>query len=153
MYFSLTSGCYAGGLCGVGQQIIYLINAVAVPVLFAVAFIVFLYGIAQAYIFSRGDSAKVAQGHWAILWGLIGFAVMISLWGLVNVVVNTFGVGGYPAYPPPTSYSSSAAGYSTGNTAGVQRSQVSVPEPLPNQAVVGPQGIAPGNPGVVTGGT
>ncbi len=101
--FSL-SACSPGGLCGIGQEIITLINVVAIPVLFAVAFIVFLYGIFKAYIYSRGDAAEVSEGHRLILWGLIAFAVMISLWGLVNVVVNTFGLGG--VYAPPTPVSS-----------------------------------------------
>jgi hypothetical protein len=97
-FFGYSSGsgfgsCGSGGICGVASTILYLINAVAVPLLFAVAFIVFLYGVAKTYIFSQGNEDAVKEGHRLILWGVIGFAVMISLWGLVNVVVNTFGLG------------------------------------------------------------
>ncbi len=98
----------AGGLacsssiCGVAQTIIYLINVVLVPLLFAVSFIVFLYGVAKTYIFSHGED--VSEGHKLILWGVIGFVVMISLWGLVNVVATTFGLGGVSAPSTPTSY-------------------------------------------------
>jgi len=98
-----TVGCMSS-ICGVGDTIIYIINSILVPVLFAIAFIVFLYGIARAYIFSYGDPAKRAEGHKLLLWGLIAFAVMISVWGLVNVVANTFGLSGYYAPPLPTSY-------------------------------------------------
>lgn len=99
------------GSCGsyigcVADTVIYVINSVLVPVLFAVAFIVFLYGVALKYIFSAGDTAKVSEGHKLILWGLIAFVVMISLWGLVNVVSNTFGLSGYGAPPLPVSYPS-----------------------------------------------
>lgn len=93
------------GICVVANNILYIINSVLVPVLFAVAFIVFLYGIAQAYIFSVGDPEKVKQGHTLLLWGLIGFVVMISLWGLVNVIANTFGLSGAFAPPTPSSIS------------------------------------------------
>ena len=96
-------GCTAS-ICGIASTILYLINSVAVPLLFAIAFIVFLYGVAKAYIFSHGDTEAVAEGHRLVLWGLIGFAVMISLWGLVNVVSNTFGLSGYAAPAIPTSY-------------------------------------------------
>jgi len=96
-------GC-ASAVCDVANTILYLINGVAVPVLFAVAFIVFLYGIAQAYIFSKGDAAKVSQGHQLVLWGIIAFAVMVSVWGLVNVVATTFGLDGFYAPPLPTSF-------------------------------------------------
>ncbi len=81
--------------------ILDLINTVLVPVLFAVAFIVFIYGIAVKYIFSHGDPTKVSEGHKIILWGLIGFVVMLSLWGLVNIFDTTLGLGGdtRPDYP------------------------------------------------------
>ena len=68
------------------------VNDILIPVLFAVAFIVFLYGVARAYIFSGGDSTKVAEGHRLILWGIIGFVVMLSVWGLVNILSDTFGL-------------------------------------------------------------
>lgn len=90
------------GLCAIGLLIIALINSVLVPVLFAVAFIVFLYGIAKTYIFSHGEPAEVASGHKIILWGLIGFFVMLSVWGLVNVISNTFGLAGIQPPPTPT---------------------------------------------------
>lgn len=100
-----------GGIWGVGITILGIINGVLVPVLFAVSFIVFLYGVAKAYIFSNGDEGAVETGHKIILWGLIGFAAMISVWGLVNVAVNTFGLGGFVAPPPtPTSYSTYGPG-------------------------------------------
>ena len=71
---------------------IFFINSIAVPLLIAVAFIVFLYGVFKAYILSHGDQGEVQQGHQFVLWGVVGFAVMISLWGLVNIVANTFGL-------------------------------------------------------------
>jgi uncharacterized membrane protein len=85
-------------LCTLVLQIKNIINLILVPLLFAVAFIVFLYGVAVTYIFSNGDAEKVAEGHRLVLWGVIGFAVMVSLWGLVNIVANTFGLGGQDAY-------------------------------------------------------
>ncbi len=91
-------------ICGIAQTILYLINSVLVPLIFAIAFIVFLYGVAEAYIFSRGSEEAVNRGHRLILWGIIGFAVMVSLWGLVNVVAMTFGLAGYSAPPTPVSY-------------------------------------------------
>lgn len=95
-------------VCMVAQNILYLINNVLVPVLFALAFIVFLYGIAKAYIFSAGDEEAVKQGHKLLMWGIIAFVVMISIWGIVNVVANTFGLAG--AYAPPTPSSVSPYG-------------------------------------------
>lgn len=97
--------CGASNICYVASTILYIINYVLVPVIFALAFIVFLYGIARAYIFSVGDEEAVKSGHKLILWGIVGFVVMISIWGLVNVVANTFGLAGSYAPPTPSSIS------------------------------------------------
>ena len=94
----------SGGIGCVAATILYIINGILVPVLFAVAFLVFLYGITKAYIFSHGEPGDVEKGHQLILWGIIGFVVMVSLWGLVNVVANTFGLTGAGAPQLPKSY-------------------------------------------------
>lgn len=96
--------CGSNNICQVASNILFIINSVLVPVIFALAFVVFLYGIARAYIFSRGEPEEVSKGHQLILWGVIGFVVMVSLWGLVNVVANTFGLTGRVAPMLPTSY-------------------------------------------------
>lgn len=94
-------------ISSVADTVLYIINGILVPVLFGLAFIVFIYGVAKTYIFSTGDEGKVKEGHQLILWGIIGFVVMISLWGLVNVVANTFGLAGNPPpdlpFSPPSS--------------------------------------------------
>lgn len=102
--FGSGGGSCTSGICDVAQNILYIINSILVPVIFALAFIVFIYGVARSYIFSRGDEGEVKKGHQLVLWGVIGFVVMVSLWGLVNVVANTFGLGGVGAPTPPTSY-------------------------------------------------
>jgi len=91
-------------VCWLGDFVLYTINDVLVPVLFSIAFVVFLYGIAKSYILNSGEPAEVQKGHKLMLWGIIAFAIMISIWGLVNVVANTFGLSGYYAPELPTSY-------------------------------------------------
>lgn len=105
--FSFGSGggsCVGSDIGCIAQTFLNIINGVLVPLLFALAFIVFLYGVAKAYIFSIGNEEEVSKGHKLILWGIIGFVVMLSLWGLVNIVSNTFGLAGSYAPLPPTSY-------------------------------------------------
>ena len=94
------------GICGIAANILYVIKSVHVPLIFAASFLVFLYGVARKYIFSNGDQGSVEEGHKLILWGIIGFVVMVSVWGLVNVVSNTFGLTDVNPqdlpYSPPT---------------------------------------------------
>ena len=85
---------------GAGDFIINMINSVAVPVLFAIAFIVFIFGIFQYFILSGGDEEKQGLGRSLMLWGLIGFFLMVSVWGLVNILVGTFKLdSNVPQYP------------------------------------------------------
>jgi len=102
--FGTGNVCEGNYIAWLGCAVISTINGVLIPVLFAIAFIVFLYGIANAYILHPGDEAAVKSGHKLMLWGLIGFAVMISVWGLVNIVVNTFDLWGYSAPYSPVSF-------------------------------------------------
>jgi hypothetical protein len=91
-------------ICDIVNDITGLINDVFVPLLMAIAFIVFLYGVASKYILSNGDPDKVSEGHKLILWGLIGFVVILSVWGLVYVVSNTLGLEGFDPPLRPVSY-------------------------------------------------
>lgn len=93
-----------GGVDCIAGTIITLINSTLVPLVFALAFIVFLWGVAKAYILSRGNQTTVKEGHQLIIWGIAGFVVMLSVWGLVNVFANTFGLTNDAAPPLPTTY-------------------------------------------------
>lgn len=73
-----------------GQGIIGLINNVAVPLLFAIAFIVFIWGVFQYFIAGGHDEEKRETGKSLMLWGIIGFFIMVSVWGLVNILRGTF---------------------------------------------------------------
>lgn len=80
----------------------FVINDVLVPVLMGVAFIVFLWGVYTHFILDADNEESQRSGRQLVLWSVIGFAIIISIWGLVNVVLSTFGlqVGGH-APPPP----------------------------------------------------
>ena len=70
------------------SKVINVINNVLVPLVFALAFIVFIWGIFW-YFIARNEEGKV-QGRDLMIWGLVAFFVMVSVWGLVNILVNTF---------------------------------------------------------------
>jgi NADH:ubiquinone oxidoreductase subunit 2 (subunit N) len=76
-----------------GSFVINTINNILVPVIFAIAFIVFLYGAFDTFILGANDDAKKGAGKNLMLWGLIGFFVMVSVWGLVNILTGTIGFG------------------------------------------------------------
>ena len=96
----LVSFAAINNVSDVGSLIINTINNVVVPVLFAIAFIVFLWGAFNAFILGANSDDVKEKGKNLMLWGLIGFFVMVSVWGLVNILTgsvsfgNTTGISG-----------------------------------------------------------
>lgn len=85
-----------------GDTIIWAINFVVAPVLMAIAFIFFMWGVFKYFILGAESDTERATGRQFILWGIIAFVIITSLWGLVAVVGNTFGLyagGRAPPYP------------------------------------------------------
>ncbi len=78
----------------VGQFIIGIINNVLVQVLFAVAFIVFVWGVFSVFILGANDEEKKGKGKKLMLYGLVGFFVMVSVWGLVHILTGSVSLGG-----------------------------------------------------------
>lgn len=64
---------------------------------FAVAFLVFFWGIVQ-FISSQTADAARDEGKRKIFWGLFGMFIMFSAYGLIRLILGTFGipVSGYP---------------------------------------------------------
>ncbi|MBI4118299.1 MAG: hypothetical protein HY455_02070 [Parcubacteria group bacterium] len=78
-----------------------------IPLIVTIALIAFLWGVFR-YVIAKGPEDKKEAIN-VIAWGLIGLFVMVSVWGLVSVLSNTFGVrGGFPFFP--------TRGTSVGNT-------------------------------------
>ncbi len=65
----------------------------AIEFAFIVALVVFLWGV---LLFIRGanneEERKKGRSH--IFWSIIGFLIMFGVWGIINILVNTFGIKG-----------------------------------------------------------
>jgi uncharacterized membrane protein len=80
---------------------INMINNVLTPLIFAVAFIVFIVGIVQYFIFGGASDDSKKKGRSLMLWGIVGFAVMLSVWGLVHILTGTLNINNTQQLPPP----------------------------------------------------
>jgi hypothetical protein len=101
----IASAATITNISDVGSFIINTINNILVPVIFAIAFIVFLWGAFETFIIGANDPGVKDKGKNYMLWGLIGFFVMVSVWGLVNILTGTvsFGSNTGPSGGTPTS--------------------------------------------------
>ena len=80
----------AADLDSVLDQIGDLIGT-ATPIIVALALLFFFYGLAK-YILNSGDEENKSEGKSVMIWGIIALFVMVSVWGLVNLLANTFEV-------------------------------------------------------------
>jgi uncharacterized membrane protein (GlpM family) len=55
--------------------------------LFLVATVIFLWGVVR-YISAGGDEEKTKEARSMIIWGIIFLAVMVAVWGFVNIVLD-----------------------------------------------------------------
>lgn len=92
------------------DDILLFIDYVLVPLVFSLAFIVFLWGIFNFFIAGGADEEKREKGKQFMVWGIIGFFVMVSVWGIVNLLVNSFGFGGQQRPDLPTFDNSTVRG-------------------------------------------
>lgn len=75
----------------VGRIIDLVLNPL-VALSIGVALLLFMWGIVK-YVTAGGDSGKRGEGATMMTYGVIALFVMVAVWGLVNVVANTIGVG------------------------------------------------------------
>ena len=73
----------SGRLASIGTTVLYLLTALAVVYIVWTTVQYFVKG-------QKGDENRRAAGL-QILWGIIGLFIILSLWGLVNILLNTFG--------------------------------------------------------------
>lgn len=91
--FPLISFAAINNVSDAGSFIINTINDVIVPVIFAMAFIVFIWGAFSTFILGANSDDVKKKGKNLMLYSLIGFVVMVSIWGLVNALTGTIGFG------------------------------------------------------------
>jgi len=60
-------------------------------IIIALALVFFLWGLAL-FILSAGDDEKRGKGKKIMIWGAIAFTVMLGIWGIVNFLLEAFGI-------------------------------------------------------------
>lgn len=68
-----------------------IISTSLIPLIVTLAIAVFVWGVVQ-YLLGANEEAKREKGRQFILWSVIALTAMVSIWGLVQVLGNTFGV-------------------------------------------------------------
>ena len=64
-----------------------------IDLLFALAVIYFLYGVFE-FIVNQQNEEKKTSGKSHMLWGVVGITIMMGVWFILNVIINTLNIQG-----------------------------------------------------------
>lgn len=94
-----------GGVSTADNLVVFLKNALSTAgaLILAAAVIFFLWGVFQ-FVMAAGDDEARAKGRNHIIWGIIGIAVMVSVWGLVAFFTTSAALGGSTGTAPTLSF-------------------------------------------------
>lgn len=85
------------------------LNSTVVPFLFALAFLFFVVNVARYFIIGGDKEDERKKARLLALWGIVAFVIMVSIWGIVNLVVDGLGIDFQAQQPPCPDYLSVAA--------------------------------------------
>ena len=73
------------------ERVLVLFDNLGIALIGLAAFLV-AFGIMR-YFSAGDDPAKLSEGTKMLMWGILALFVMVSMWGLVNLVLATFFTG------------------------------------------------------------
>ena len=67
------------------------INSSLIPLIFGLALLVFIFGVFKYFILGGGEEESRDEGKKLMLWAIIGFVAMVSVFGVVNLIAGGLG--------------------------------------------------------------
>lgn len=67
------------------------INGVLIPLVFAVALLVFIYGMFKYFILGGANEDDRKAGTQLMLYSIVGFVLMVSIFGIVDLLAGGLG--------------------------------------------------------------
>ncbi len=76
----------------IGKVVTLIINPL-ILFLFALAVVYFLYGVAE-FLFNQDNEEAKTTGKSHMIWGIVGISIMMGVWAIMNLILNTFDIKG-----------------------------------------------------------
>jgi len=104
------AGTVGNDLSSFLSNVIGFINRILIPLALAIAFIFFVWGVVKYFVIGGDSDDGKTKGKDIIIYSLVGFVVIFSFYGLVNILTDGLGFGGenselpgIPVVPVPPS--------------------------------------------------
>lgn len=69
-------------------------NRTIIPLIFGIALLFFLWNIVRYFIIGGANEADRERARKLALWSILAFVLMVSVWGIVNLLVTGLEFGG-----------------------------------------------------------
>ena len=79
----------------IGRFVTYIIDP-TILLIFAAGFFVFIWGLVQFLANVEGDRN---EGKQHMIWGIVGMFIMVSVFGIITLLDNTFSLGTFQGGP------------------------------------------------------
>ena len=96
MYLLFTNIAYAADVSRADQFIANLNKQIVNPLillLFAAALVYFLIGVVE-FIANQSNEEAQSKGKQHMLWGIIGITIMMGVFSILKIIMNTFNIEG-----------------------------------------------------------
>lgn len=81
-------------------SITFFINDALLPVLFALALLFFVFNSFRFFILGHNESDAKEKAKQLAIYGIAAFVLLVSIWGIVNLIVYGLDISGdYPVTP------------------------------------------------------
>ncbi len=74
-------------------NILIFLNKTLVPFILAIAFFIFIWNAAHYFILDGENEESQTKAKSLALWSVSAFVIIVSLWGIVNMLVSGLGFG------------------------------------------------------------
>jgi hypothetical protein len=83
-----------GRMAGFFEAILGFIDAVLIPLVLGIAFLMFIWGVFKFFVLGGSDSEKQTEGKSLMIYAIAGFVIILSFYGLVNFLTQGLGFDG-----------------------------------------------------------
>jgi len=80
--------------------IITFLNNILIPFILGLAFLFFIWNIFRFFILKGATEEGREKAKRSAIYGIAAFVIIVSIWGIVNLLVDSIGIGSVPAVVP-----------------------------------------------------
>lgn len=91
-----------GNFQGYLGSILEFINAVLIPFILGVAFLLFVWGMFQFFVAGGANEEAREKGKSLLIYSILAFVLIIVFWGIITLLGDATGLGGATAPVAPT---------------------------------------------------